>query len=68
MGCIKKKQTPTLILLSGETWFQLIRYTKSQNIMLIHEMPLHDIKAGAWYAMSVLELMYLFFSETVYTH
>jgi len=70
-GAYKRNRPPTLILFSWETWFQLSRQTKSQNIMflmLIHKVPLHGIQAGVWYVECNRINALFFFPETIYTH
>jgi hypothetical protein len=49
-----------LVLLSWEGWFHLSGYEKSQSnrlIMLIHEIPLRDMKVGVWCAMSAVRII-----------
>lgn len=50
-----------LILFSNKTWVQLSGHVSCQingfwaayNPMLIHEVPLHDVKVVVWWAASV---------------
>ena len=69
---ISHKIDPTRILCSDKVWFHLNGYANSQNNnnpVLIHEVPLHDIKVDVWHARSaaIITGPPIFFQEHKFT-
>jgi hypothetical protein len=63
---------PELMFYSDEEWFSLSGYINSQNNRYwsteshhaVHEVPLHDLKVGVWYAVSAWSIIGpMFFSR-----
>ena len=72
---------PLLYFMSNEAWFHLSGYVNSQNtrywsfenLPVIHETPLHDLKIGVWCTVSGTKIVGpIFFESTentdVYLH
>jgi hypothetical protein len=71
-GLRDRELVPTHILLSDERWFNLSAYLNSPNnrycstgyTLLIHAVPLRDVKVGVWCAVSVARIIGQCFCET----
>jgi hypothetical protein len=52
----------TISLLRAETWFTLSRYVNrtidtAENSHAVYEVPVHDLKVGAWRAISAWRIV-----------
>jgi hypothetical protein len=65
---------PDFVFYTGKAWFRLSgnvnsqnnRYWSAENPHFIHEVPLHDVKIGVWYAITAHRIIGpVLFQETI---